>query len=299
MGQAGEKDGGDTGIRFSGIPGGHEFNSLVLAVLHASGTAMKLDSGLKTMVAKVQDTLHFEVVISLSCHNYPDVVQALNQFALLNPRIQSEMIDGGLFPELVEARDIQGVPTVFVNGELFGSGKVDAAQLVDKLVERDPAIARPAAEPTLPLQDITIIGGGPAGVSAAIYGARKGLKGTLIAERFGRQVKDTMGIENLISIPKTTGPEVVEGLLAHLKGYDVTLKEHLRVTEVRDGHLKTVVLSSGELISTRSVILATGARWRELGVPGEKENIGNGVAYCPRCDGPFLQGQRCRSHRRR
>ncbi|MEM7405694.1 MAG: alkyl hydroperoxide reductase subunit F [Pseudomonadota bacterium] len=286
-----EADGVDTGVRFSGIPGGHEFNSLILAVLHASGTDMKLEHGLRELVANVDEPLHFETFISLSCHNCPDVVQALNQFALLNPSIKSEMLDGGLYPELIEARDIQGVPSVYLNGELFANGKVDAAQLIDKLIERRPEIAKPQSTPSLPLQDVTVVGGGPAGVSAAIYTARKGLKVTLIAERFGGQVKDTLGIENLISIPKTTGPEVVGGLMQHLNDYDVTLKEHLRVVDVTDGDIKSLTLSTGEVIETRSIVIATGARWRELGVPGEKENIGNGVAYCPHCDGPFFKGK--------
>ena len=286
-----EADGQLTGIVFSGIPGGHEFNSLVLAILHSGGSDMKLDEGIRNLVAGVRESLRFEVVISLGCHNCPDVVQALNQFALLNPGISSEMIDGGLFPALIEERDIQGVPSVYLNGELFAHGKVDAAQLIDKLLERDPGIAQAAGQPQLPLQDVTIIGGGPAGVSAAIYSARKGLKVTLIADRMGGQVKDTMGIENLISVPKTTGPELVGALQDHLKQYEVTLKEFLRVTGVKQGNVKTVTLSSGETVRTRTLIIATGARWRELGVPGEKENIGNGVAYCPHCDGPFFKGK--------
>ena len=286
-----EADGEDTGIRFSGIPAGHEFNSLVLAFLHASGTDIKLDDSLQRMVANVKDDLHFEVFISLSCHNCPDVVQALNQFALLNPRIKSEMIDGGLFQDTVNERDIQGVPSVYLNGELFANGKVTAAELIDKLLAFDPAIAQAGGGEKLPLQDVTVIGGGPAGVASAIYSARKGLKVTLIADRIGGQVKDTMDIENLISVKKTTGPELSGALHAHMNEYDVTVKEHLKVAEVRNGEIKTVVLSSGEEIDTKTLIVATGAKWRELGVPGEKENIGNGVAYCPHCDGPFFKGK--------
>ena len=286
-----EADGKATGIQFSGIPGGHEFNSLVLAILQASGTELKLDDSLKSMVASIPATLNFEVFISLSCHNCPDVVQALNQFALLNPNISSEMIDGGLYPELIKDRDIQGVPSVYLNGELFANGKVDAAELIDKLLERYPEMAQSSQQQSLPLQDVTIVGGGPGGVSAAIYSARKGLKVTMIADRFGGQVKDTMGIENLISVPKTTGPELAGALAEHLKQYNISLKEHLRVTDIDNGHIKTLTLSSGETIQTRSLIIATGARWRELGVPGEKENIGNGVAYCPHCDGPFFKGK--------
>ena len=286
-----EADGRDTGIRFSGIPGGHEFNSLILAILQASGTALKLDKSLMAIVANVTETLRFEVFISLSCHNCPDVVQALNQFALLNPNITTEMIDGGLFQDLIAARDIQGVPSVYLNGELFGNGKIDAAGLIDRLIERDPSIRQIGQTESLPLQDVTIVGGGPAGVSAAIYSARKGLKVTVVADRFGGQVKDTMGIENLISVPKTTGPKVVDALKAHLGEHEITLREHLRVTAIENGDPKVVKLSSGEEIRTRTVIVATGARWRELGVPGEKEHIGSGVAYCPHCDGPFFKGK--------
>lgn len=286
-----EADGKPTGIVFSGIPGGHEFNSLVLAMLQASGAAIKLDTSLKALVSGVDEPLHFEVFVSLSCHNCPDVVQALNQFALLNENISTEMIDGGLFQDTVQERDIQGVPSVYANGELFANGKVDAARLIDKLIERDPSIKETAVSEQLPLQDVTVIGGGPAGVSAAIYAARKGLKVTVIADRIGGQVQDTMGIENFISVRKTMGPDLSAALHEHLGDYDVTLKEHLSVTAIETGRIKTLTLSSGEQIETRSLVLATGARWRELGVPGEKENIGNGVAYCPHCDGPFFKGK--------
>lgn len=286
-----EADGKDTGIRFSGIPAGHEFNSLVLALLHASGTEIKLDDSVKTILGNIKQKMHFEVFISLSCHNCPDVVQILNQFALLNPNISSEMIDGGLYPDLIKGREIQGVPSVYLNGELFANGKVDAAVLIDKILEHNPNIKPSTTISELPLQDVTIIGGGPAGVSAAIYSARKGLKVTIIAKTFGGQVKDTMGIENLISVSKTTGPELVGSLKEHLNDYEITLKEHLSVESIEEGETKRVTLTSGEVISTKALIIATGARWRELGIPGEKENIGNGVAYCPHCDGPFYKGK--------
>lgn len=286
-----EADNENTGIEFSGIPSGHEFNSLVLAMLQAAGTEIKLDDSLKAMLAAISEDLHFEVFISLSCHNCPDVVQALNQFALLNPHIKSEMIDGGLYQDLIKERDIQGVPSVYLNGELFANGKVTAAELINKLIERNPSSVENVDTPQLPLQDVTIIGGGPAGVSAAIYSARKGLNVTLIADRIGGQVKDTMDIENLISVKKTTGPELTGALLAHMNEYDVTVKEHLNVTKIEKGDIKIVTLSSGEAIYTKTIIIATGAKWRELGVPGEKENIGNGVAYCPHCDGPFFKGK--------
>lgn len=286
----------NNGIYFSGIPSGHEFNSLILAILHSSGTELKLDNTLAKMVQKIKEPLHFEVFVSLSCHNCPDVVQSLNQFAVLSPFISSEMIDGGLFQDLVTERNIQGVPSVYLNGELFANGKIDTAQLVDKLIQHFPEIVGDNESEALPLQDVTVIGGGPAGIAAAIYSARKGLNVTMIADRIGGQVKDTVGIENLISVPKTTGAELTGNMQAHLNDYDVTLKEFLRVETIEKGDATTksphkLHLSSGEIIETKTIILATGAKWRELGVPGEKENIGAGVAYCPHCDGPFFKGK--------
>ncbi|MBO6557252.1 MAG: alkyl hydroperoxide reductase subunit F [Pseudomonadales bacterium] len=284
-------DNNDTGIGFSGIPSGHEFNSLILAMLQSAGTPIKMDDGLQAMIRNVKEQLHFEVFVSLSCHNCPDVVQALNQFALLNDKISAEMIDGGLFQDIIKDRDIQGVPSVYANGELFANGKIDAAKLIDLLVERDPAIKNVEPSESMPLQDVVVVGGGPAGVSSAIYTARKGLKVTLIADRLGGQVKDTMGIENFISVPKTTGTEMTGDLARHMADYEITVKENLRVEHIEKGNVKTLKLSSGETITTRALIIATGAQWRELGIPGEKENIGNGVAYCPHCDGPFFKGK--------
>lgn len=284
-------DGTDTGIIFSGIPGGHEFSSLILAILQAGGSALKLDESIQTLIRAVRQPLAFTTYISLSCHNCPDVVQTLNQFALLNPAISSEMIDGGLFQEEIAAKNIQGVPAVYLNGEAFANGKIDTARLVEKLLERYPDLAS-AAAPTesLPLQDVVIIGGGPAGSSAAIYAARKGLKVTLVADRIGGQVKDTMDIENLISVPKTTGPELAGKLHTHLAAYPITLRENLRVQSVeKGGATHKVLLNTSETIETRTLIVASGAKWRELGIPGEKENIGNGVAFCPHCDGPFFK----------
>jgi len=286
-----EVDGKNNGISFSGIPSGHEFNSLILAILRSAGTPLKLDDSLVNMVKKVKDTLHFEVFISLTCHNCPDVVQSLNQFSLLNESVSTEMIDGGLFQELINQRNIQGVPSVYLNGELFANGKIDTAQLVDKLVKRYPYIIENDNNEVQELQDVTVIGGGPAGVASAIYAARKGLKVTMIADRVGGQVKDTVGIENLISVPKTTGTELTNSMQAHLNDYDIKIKEFLRVDKIEKGATKKLHLSSGEILESKTVIVATGAKWRELGVPGEKENIGSGVAYCPHCDGPFFKGK--------
>lgn len=288
-----EVDGADSGVRFSGLPGGHEFNSFVLALLHASGTPMKLDDSLKAIIAGIDDELNFEVFVSLSCHNCPDVVQTLNQFALLNPKISTETIDGGHYQDVIDERNIQGVPTVFLNGKVFANGKVDPSVLVSKLMETKPEAVKKSASsaPALPVQDMLVVGGGPAGAAAAIYAARKGLKVTMVADRIGGQVKDTMGIENFISVSKTTGPELSGNLLAHLRDYPITIREPFLVEKIEKGDLKKVHLTSGEVIETKTVIIASGAKWRELGVPGERENIGNGVAYCPHCDGPFFKGK--------
>lgn len=290
-----QANGIDTGIMFSGVPGGHEFNSLILAVLQSGGSELKLDKSIQNMVKKVTGKLKFQVYVSLSCHACPDVVQAMNQFALLNPNIETEMIDGGVYPELIEQNNIQGVPTVYMNGEVFASGMVDIAGIIEKLSAARPEVLvqgeHSEAAPEMPLQDVAVIGGGPAGISAAIYSARKGLKVTIIADRFGGQVKDTMGIENLVSVKYTTGPELTGSLVSHLDQHEITKKEHMRVDKIEKGDIKTLTLSNGEVIRARSIIIATGANWRELGVPGEKENIGNGVAYCPHCDGPFYKGK--------
>ena len=239
----------------------------------------------------MRQPLAFTTYISLSCHNCPDVVQTLNQFALLNPAISSEMIDGGLFQEQIEAKNIQGVPAVYLNGEAFANGKIDTARLVEKLLERYPDLASAAAPAeSLPLQDVVVIGGGPAGSSAAIYAARKGLKVTLVADRIGGQVKDTMDIENLISVPKTTGPELAGKLHTHLAAYPITLRENLRVQSVEKGGRRTRCCSTParRLRPARSSSPAV-PNGASLASPAKKENIGNGVAFCPHCDGPFFK----------
>lgn len=288
-----ESDGKASGVVFSGIPGGHEFSSLVLAILQAGGTPLKLDESIQRLIKNIKQPLNFVTFVSLSCHNCPDVVQALNQFAFLNPNITSEMIDGGLFQDDVEQRNIQGVPAVFLNEEVFANGKIDTAKLIEKLLEKYPEIrGETNNQPALPRQDVTVIGGGPAGASAAIYAVRKGLAVTLIADRIGGQVKDTMGIENLIGTTETTGPALAAQLHEHINAYPITVKENLTVKSIEKGEQShKVVLTTGEVIETKTLIIASGAKWRELGVPGEKENLGNGVAYCPHCDGPFFKGK--------
>ena len=285
-----EIEGRLSGIIFSGIPGGHEFNSFILALLQCGGSDIKLDHSIIELISNIKEDLRFEVFISLSCQNCPEVVQALNKFSVLNKNISNEMIDGGFFQETIDERNIQGVPSVYLNGELFLNGRVDMAKIVDKLKQLYPHLTKNNFS-SLPLQDVTIIGGGPAGISAAIYSARKGLKVALVAEIMGGQVKDTMGIENLTSVSKTTGSELTGAMYNHLNDYDVSLKEHQRVSEITNGEVKNIKLSSGEIIKSKTVIIATGANWKELNIPGEKENLGNGVAYCPHCDGPFFKNK--------
>ena len=285
----------DTGIVFSGIPGGHEFTSLILAILQAGGHTLKLDEGIQKLIKRFNKPLQFQTYVSLSCHSCPEVVQALNQFALLNDDISNEMIDGALFQEQVEANNIQGVPAVFLNGKPFANGLIDTAKLINKLQEQFPDLLSEVDkdEEQLEQQDVTIIGAGPAGVAAAIYTARKGLKVTMVADRIGGQVKDTQDIENLISVPLTTGSELSANFEKHLHEYDITLKEHVSVKEISETEDENyrIHLNTGEKFETRSIILATGAQWRKLGVPGEDENIGKGVAYCAHCDGPFFKGK--------
>ena len=281
-------NGSNSGVTFSGIPGGHEFNSFVLAILQIGGTDLKLDENIKSMINSISEELNFEVFISLDCHICPEVVQSLNKFAIVNKNITCEMIDGGLFPETVKERDIQGVPTVFFNGEFFSSGKTDISKIMSKLADQIDT-SKQVVESELEIQDTVVIGGGPAGISASIYLARKGLKVALVSENIGGQVKETLGIENMISVSETTGKKLTGDMHTHLTDYNITVKEHFKVVGIQKGVIKTVSLSSNENIRTKTIIVATGARWRELNVPGEKENLGNGVAYCPHCDGPFFK----------
>lgn len=286
----------DTGIVFSGIPGGHEFTSLILAILQAGGHTLKLDEGIQKLVKRFNKPLQFQTYVSLSCHSCPEVVQALNQFALLNDGISNEMIDGALFQEQVDANNIQGVPAVFLNGKPFANGMIDTAKLIGKLQDQFPdLLGEGSADDAeqLEQQDVTIIGAGPAGIAAAIYTARKGLKVTMVADRIGGQVKDTQDIENLISVPLTTGTELTTNFEKHMHEYNITLKQHVSVKEIGETEEEnySIHLNTGEVFESRSIILATGAQWRKLGVPGEEENIGQGVAYCAHCDGPFFKGK--------
>jgi len=278
-------------IHFAGIPMGHEFTSLVLALLQTGGHPPKVDAEVIEQIKALPGEFRFETFISLSCHNCPDVVQALNLMAVLNPGVTSTMIDGAFFQQEVEQRQIMAVPTMFLNGEEFGAGRMSIEEIIAKI--DTGAAARDAAKlGAKDAFDVLIVGGGPAGAAAAIYAARKGIRTGLLAERFGGQVMDTLAIENFISVKETDGPKLVMGLEEHVKDYDVDVMNLQRATQLKAGDLVEIALENGAVLKSKSVILATGARWREMNVPGEREYRGKGVAYCPHCDGPLFKGKR-------
>ncbi len=277
-------------VNFAGIPMGHEFTSLVLALLQAGGHPSKADAAMQEQIRNLKGEFHFETYISLSCQNCPDVVQALNLMAVLNPNITHTMIDGALFQKEVEERQIMAVPSVYLNGEHFGQGRMTLPEIVNKL-DTGAAEKKAAELNEREPYEVLIVGGGPAGASAAIYAARKGIRTGVVAERFGGQVMDTVGIENFISVPYTEGPKLVASLEQHVKEYEVEVITEQSAAKLRKGELIEVELASGATLKSRSVILATGARWREMNVPGEQEYRGKGVAYCPHCDGPLFKGK--------
>ncbi|MBE4940135.1 alkyl hydroperoxide reductase subunit F [Bacillus thuringiensis] len=281
------RPGEDTGVVFAGIPLGHEFTSLVLALLQVSGRAPKVEQKLIDQIKNIQGEYHFESYISLSCHNCPDVVQALNVMSVLNPGITHTMIDGAAFKEEVESKDIMAVPTVYLNGESFGSGRMTLEEILAKMGNGPDASELSDKDP----YDVLVVGGGPAGASAAIYAARKGIRTGIVAERFGGQVMDTMGIENFISVKKTEGPKLVASLEEHVKEYDIDVMNLQRAKRLEKKELIEVVLENGAILKSKSVIVSTGARWRNVGVPGEAEFKNKGVAYCPHCDGPLFTGK--------
>jgi alkyl hydroperoxide reductase subunit F len=286
--------GQDIHLVFAGLPMGHEFTSLVLALLQVGGHPSKATAELIEQVRNLEGEYRFETYFSLSCQNCPDVVQALNLAAVLNPRIQHVAIDGGLFPAEVEARQIMSVPTVYLNGEVFDQGRMTLEQIVAKL---DTGASRRDAEKlsTKAPFDVLVVGGGPAGAAAAIYAARKGIRTGVAAERFGGQVLDTMAIENFISVTETEGPKLAAALEQHVREYEVDIMNLQRATALvpagEDG-LVEIKLENGASLKSRSVILSTGARWRQMNVPGEDQYRNKGVAYCPHCDGPLFKGKR-------
>ncbi len=288
------RPGADISLRFAGIPMGHEFTSLVLALLQVGGHPSKASAELIEQIAGLEGEFSFETYFSLSCQNCPDVVQALNLMAVLNPNVRHVAIDGALFQAEVESRQIMAVPSVYLNGEVFGQGRMGLEEIVAKLDtgssarQADKLNAKDAF-------DVLVIGGGPAGAAAAIYAARKGIRTGVAAERFGGQVLDTMAIENFISVQETEGPKLATALEEHVKQYDVDIMNLQRadaLVPATDGGLHQVRMNSGATLKAKTVILATGARWREMNVPGEKEYRSRGVAYCPHCDGPLFKGKR-------
>jgi NADH-dependent peroxiredoxin subunit F len=287
--------GSDMGVRFAAIPMGHEFTSLLLALLWAGGHPPKVEQDVIEQIQGLEGDFVFETYMSLTCHNCPEVVQALNLMAVLNPRIRHVAIDGGLFQKEIDEREIMGVPAVFLNGQPFAQGRMELPEILAKIDTN--AAARDAAKLAgkAPF-DVLVIGGGPAGASAAIYAARKGIRTGIVAERFGGQTLDTLAIENFISVPETEGPKFAAALEAHVRVYDVDIMANQRVDQIipaaQPGGYITVKLSNGAELKSRTIILATGARWRNVNVPGEQAYKTKGVAYCPHCDGPLFKGKK-------
>ncbi|MBD1551351.1 alkyl hydroperoxide reductase subunit F [Pseudomonas typographi] len=288
------RPGADISLRFAGIPLGHEFTSLVLALLQVGGHPSKESPDTLAQIAALQGNFVFETYFSLSCQNCPDVVQALNLMAVLNPNVKHVAIDGALFQEEVDARQVMAVPSVYLNGEPFGQGRMGVEEILAKV---DASASTRQAE-KLNAQapfDVLVIGGGPAGAAAAIYAARKGIRTGVAAERFGGQVLDTLAIENFISVKETEGPKLASALEEHVKQYDVDIMNLQRAEQLipgRDGALHEVRFAGGASLKAKALIIATGARWREMNVPGEQKYRNHGVAYCPHCDGPLFKGKR-------
>jgi alkyl hydroperoxide reductase subunit F len=283
--------GTESRVRFAGVPMGHEFTSLVLALLQTGGYAPKIDDDVIEQIKDLEGDYNFETFVSLTCQSCPDVVQALNAMAALNPKIRHTMIDGAVFQDEVTRREVMAVPAVFLNGKAFGQGRMELAEIMQKLdsaaAERNTGKLNAKAP-----YDVLVVGGGPAGAAAAIYAARKGIRTGIAAERLGGQLLDTVGIENFISVTETQGHKLASGFEQHVTTYDVDVMNSQRAERLVPGDLIEVKLSGGASLKARSVVIATGARWREINVPGEREYRNRGVAYCPHCDGPLFKGKR-------
>lgn len=283
-----QKGQADSGIEFAGLPLGHEFTSFILALLQVGGRKPKVEEDVVRRIEKINRPLHFETYVSLTCHNCPDVVQALNIMSVLNPNISHTMIEGGMFKEEVDAKKIMAVPTVFLDGEEFASGRMSIEQLVD--LAAGPSSAEEFEDKGL--FDVLVVGGGPSGSSAAIYAARKGIRTGMVVENFGGQVMETVGIENMIGTPYTEGPKLMAQVEQHVKEYPVEIMKGQRAKDIRKTDVVEVELENGAVLKAKSVVLALGAKWRNMNVPGEQEFRNKGVTYCPHCDGPLFTGKK-------
>lgn len=279
--------GEDTGVVFAGVPLGHEFTSLVLALLQVSGRAPRVDEEVIEQIKNLDGEYRFVSYISLSCQNCPEVVQALNVMSVVNPNISHTMVDGAVFKEEVEEKKVMAVPTVYLNGEEFGGGRMTVEEILAKM----GSVQDPAEFDNKDPFDVLVVGGGPAGASAAIYAARKGIRTGIVADRFGGQILDTATIENFISVNRTEGPKLAASLEEHVKDYNIDVMNLQTATGLEKNDLFEVSLENGATLKSKSVILSTGARWRNVGVPGEQEFRNKGVAYCPHCDGPLFEGK--------
>lgn len=277
----------DSGIVFAGIPLGHEFTSLVLALLQVSGRAPKVEDSVIEQIKNIEGEFHFETYVSLTCHNCPDVVQALNLMSVINPNISHTMVEGSAFKAEVEGKNVMAVPSVYLNGEFMSSGRMTIEDILNEMGSGVDASEINSKDPF----DVLVIGGGPAGASSAIYAARKGIRTGIVADRFGGQVMDTLGIENFISTKYTEGPKLMAEVEEHVNEYDVDVMKGLQAKDIIKKDLFEVELDNGAILKSKTLILSTGARWRNVGVPGEVEYKNKGVAYCPHCDAPLFEGK--------
>ncbi|UOQ84435.1 alkyl hydroperoxide reductase subunit F [Gracilibacillus salinarum] len=281
------REGEDTGVVFAGVPLGHEFTSLVLALLQVSGRPPKVDEKVIAQIQQLNGPLHFETFVSLSCQNCPDVVQALNVMSVVHPDITHTMIEGSAFKEEADGRDVMAVPAVFLDGESFVNGRQTLESILERLGSSVDTTELNEKDPF----DVLVVGGGPAGSSAAIYAARKGIRTGIVAERFGGQVQDTLGIENFITTTYTEGPKLVANMEEHVREYEVDIMNSMRAKSLTKNDLFELELENGATLKSKTVVISTGARWRNIGVPGEAEYKNKGVAYCPHCDGPIFAGK--------